>query len=89
VPARAEEREQHVVRTLAEAHAMLEARRPESDEGILAWVAHHRWCARVYAAVADTDPVYSAEASAWARIERREAQTLEENLIDLVATYLC
>jgi hypothetical protein len=83
-----EEREQHVVRTLKEAHAMLEARRPGSDEGVLAWIAHHRWSAVVYAAVADTDPAFGAEAAAWARIERRDAQTLEDNLIDLVATYL-
>ncbi|OLF17276.1 hypothetical protein BU204_12720 [Actinophytocola xanthii] len=68
---------------------MLEARRPGSDEGILAWVAHHRWCARVYAAVADTDPDCNAQAAAWARIERREARTLEDNLIDLVQAYLC
>jgi hypothetical protein len=76
------------VRTLAEAHAATDTHRPRPDADLLEWVAHHRRCARLYEAVARTDPTHGAQAAAWARIERRLAETLEENLLDLYLAYL-
>jgi hypothetical protein len=87
-PRHHEKRDTALVRTLAAAHAETKARQPGPDDGLLEWVAHHQRAAELYEAVSRTDAVHSAEAAAWARIERREAETLQANLADLIDAYL-
>nr|WP_083661343.1 AMED_5909 family protein [Actinophytocola xanthii] len=68
-------------------HDELWARCPGADAGLTDLIAYHRRCAKAYDDMAVADPGHRFEALAWARIERRQAETIENDLIDLLETY--
>jgi hypothetical protein len=68
-------------------HDELWARRPGTDAGLTDLIAYHRWCANAYDDMAAANPGHRHEAMTWARMERRQAQTIEDDLIDLLETY--
>lgn len=66
------------VRTLRQAHEVLNQRWPGRDASTAAWRAHHEFAATLYAHVAEVDPDHHHEALFWAGQEQEAARDLAQ-----------
>jgi hypothetical protein len=66
--------------TLAQAHEVLLRSRPRHEAEPDVWVAFHRHCAEMYAAVAKIDTGHRHEAGYWAAAEIRRAREIEDGV---------